>query len=120
MAKKSVSRCIVLRNGTKIENLKSFKEGEHVYREEKELMDTTTTIERSFKYTFSMDYVIPFDRAKLDWGDVENETWIIELNNGQRVTYTGVDCTKRGEVTYDGQNETVIPLEFVAIGRNIE
>lgn len=121
MAKKSVSFCRVTRNSKKVENLKNFKEGEHEYRHEEELMDSVTSIEKTYPYKFSLEYAIPTTGAKLDWSDVVDETWTIALNGGNRkITFSGVDCVKRGETTYDGQNIATIPLEFVADRRDVE
>ncbi|MCL2219331.1 MAG: hypothetical protein FWC23_05385 [Chitinispirillia bacterium] len=120
MAKKYVSRNTVLRNGTKLEDMKSFKMGEKTHRTEVELMDGTGTVDTVSPYKFSIDYAIPKTGAKLDWSDVVDDTFIIELDGGKRVTYSGVDCLSQGEATMDGAQEAVIPLEFIAARMDID
>lgn len=118
MATKYVSRVTVMRNGTRLGHLKNFKEGEQEYRKEADLMGGSGSVETAAKYKFSLDYAIPKTGAKTDWLDVEDETWVVERDGGGRVTYSGVDCLKKGEVTYDAQQEAVIPLEFIATSRD--
>lgn len=109
-----------MRNGTKLEDMKSFKMGEKTHRTEVELMDGVGTVDAASGDKFSLDYAIPKTSAKLDWSDVVDETWIVELDGGGRVVYSGVDCLSQGEVTIDGQQESVIPLEFIAARKDVE
>lgn len=115
MAKKFVSRVLVMRNGAKQENMKSFVEGEVPYASQIDLMDETGTADIVNRYTFALNYVIPVSAAKMDWSDVRDETWVVQNRpDGSKRTYTGVDCLSRGEVTFDGQGESVMRLNFVA------
>lgn len=121
MAKKYVSRVIVMRNGTRITDFKSFKKDAVKYGEVVELMDDQGVVENAKRYGFSIDYVIPKVGAKLDWSDVRDETWSVQFREGgNKVTYSGVDCLVEGDSTTDGQKETVMTLTFAAQDRIIE
>ena len=120
MAKKYVSRAVVIRNGKRQSDLKNFKVGELAYRGEVDTMDGSGSTGKAKKHRFSFDYAIPKTAAKLDWSDVEDETWIIELDGGRRITFSGVDCLTRGEFITDAEKETVMPLSFIALSEDIE
>jgi hypothetical protein len=117
---KGVSRITAaMRNGSKVENLKSFKKDPINYRQGFSYMGGTGTFEVSKKHTFSVDVVIDKNTPKIDWSEVENENWSFELNGGSRVEYTGVDCLTEGEMIVDFEKETVMTLTFQAEGRSI-
>jgi hypothetical protein len=118
MAVKYVSRCFVIRNGTKLEHIKNYKSGEQVYRNEVDLMSGSGSVDIAGKYKFSFDYAIPKVNPKTDWSDVEDDTFIIEYEGGHRVTYSGVDCLSVGEATIDGQSEAVMTISFIAKSRD--
>jgi hypothetical protein len=120
MAKKFVSRCRVMRNGKRVLNMKNFKMGEDVYRAAISTMDGQGTVDVPKKPAFTLDYVIPRESAKLDWSDVSDETWVVELDGGRRVIFSGVDSIKRGEITMDSEKETVFSVEFSAESQTIQ
>jgi len=120
MAQKMVNRVTVMRNGTRVDNVKNFKKLEVEHRKEVDMMDGSGSVEVTVKHKFSLDYVIPAEGAKLDWDSVQDDTFSIELNGGRRLTYSGVDLLKEGEFTTDGDGEAVMTLEFIAVDRNIE
>lgn len=120
MAKKYVSRCMVMRNGTKVEHLKSFNCDEVEFAQQIALMDGAGFIDKMPAHGFSVNYVMPKSGAKMDWTDVEDETWVIALKGGGRVTYSGVKFLKRGAWDVDGESETVLPLFFGAETEIIE
>jgi hypothetical protein len=100
--------------------MKSFKHDPIDYRAEVDTMEGSGTVERNKKYKFSLDYAVPKTNAKLNWSDVSNETWTIELEGGTRVTYTGVDSLSRGEIAMDAQKEAVTTISFIADTEVIE
>jgi len=118
MAKKYVARCIVMRNGARVDDLKNFKILEDVYREEVDLMTGSGSVDRARKYKFSLDYAPPKNGAILDWSNVEDETFIVELEGGRRLVYSGVDSLSVGELTLDGQQEAVMTVTFIAAGKD--
>jgi hypothetical protein len=120
MAKKYVSRCRVTRNGARVTDLKNFKWAEDVYRSKIMTQDGPGTVDLPDGPAFTIDYVVPKTDAKLNWRDVEDETWVVELQGGKRVIFTGVDCLKRGEAPVDGEKETVMTLEFAATTATIQ
>lgn len=120
MAKKFVSRCRVMRNGKRVLNMKNFKMGEDVYRAQLQTMDGPGTVDVPKKPSFSLDYAIPRDNAKLDWSDVSDETWVVELDGGRRVIFSGVDSISRGEITMDSEKETVFTVNFSSESQTIQ
>ena len=120
MAKKYVSRCRVMRNGAKVLDLKNFKWAETVYRAKIMTMDGPGTVELPDGPSFTIDQVLPKENAKLNWRDVADETWVVELQEGNRLIFTGVDCLKRGEMTIDGEKESVSTLDFAATSVTIQ
>lgn len=114
MATKYVKRCRVTRNGQTVPHLKNYENGEQEYASDIKLMDGDGSSESVKRVRFSIDYAIPQAGAKLDWSDVKDETWTVELQGGQRITYTGVDCLKRGAFKTDMDNEAVFTLSFIA------
>jgi hypothetical protein len=120
MAKKYVSRCRVMRNGKRVKNLKNFKMGEAVYRAPVQTFDGQGTVDVPRKPSFTFDYALPSTDATLDWSDVSDETWVVELDGGKRAIFSGVDCIKRGEVTMDMEKEVVFTIEFSAETETIQ
>ncbi|MFA5751119.1 MAG: hypothetical protein WC898_02405 [Candidatus Paceibacterota bacterium] len=121
MAKKYVSRIVLMRNGSRITDFKNYKKMAVPYAKEVELMDEDGVVEVHKKYKYSIDYVIPKVGAKQDWSDVRDETWSVQYTEGgPKTTYTGVDCIEEGESDVDGQKEVVMTLTFVADGRILE
>lgn len=114
MSTKYVSRARVTRNGQKVQHMKNFKFGEALYATEVETMDGGGTVDNPRRHRFSLDYAIPKNSPKLDWSDVRDEDWTVELEGGKKAIYTGVDCLSRGEFTVDAQKESVMTLNFYA------
>jgi len=108
-----------MHNGKKLEHLKNFKKLEEEFRAEVDLMTGSGTVDKARKFKFSLDYAVPKVGAKLDWSDVSDATFIIEIKDGNRVTYSGVDCLSQGEMTLDGQQEAVMTLTFIATSKDI-
>ncbi len=116
---KFVSRSIVLRNGNKVPNLKSFEKDAVKFAGTFKSMDGGGTFDMNVEHLFTVNYVIPKAGAKIDWSDVQDEKWTIELVGGNRIEYTGVDFLEEGKITVDGENEVVMPLMFRAESRTI-
>lgn len=112
MGKKYVSRCIVLDSGKRIPHLKNFKWSERKIAEQIKLMDGIGVVDTIPDQTFGFDYAVPAVAPKLDWSDVVDKTYIVQLKSGQRVTFTGVDCLSQGEIAFDGEKESVMPITF--------
>lgn len=118
---KYVSRVFVMRNGSSFQHFKNFRKAEVPYGSQVDLMDGVGTVDIAKRHQYSIDYVIPVVGAKLDWSDVVDEIWIIQMRDGgSKVIYTGVTCITEGEAYFDAQNETVMTLTFVADDRTIE
>jgi hypothetical protein len=56
----------------------------------------------------------PKINPKLDWSDVRDEDWTVDLEGGKQAIYTGVDCLSRSEFTTDGDKESVFTIMFRA------
>ena len=108
--KKYVSRCTILKSGAKVEHTKTFKWNERKIREQIKLMDGVGTVDTIPEQTFSFDYVIPKNGAILDWSIIEDETITVFLKSGQRITFTGVDLISQGELSFDGEKESVMSI----------
>jgi hypothetical protein len=119
MAVKYVSQCFVMHNGTKLEHLKNFKKLDEEFRAEVDLMSGSGTVDKARKYKFSVDYAIPSAGAKLDWSNVSDATFTIELKDGPTIKYSGVDCLTQGEMTIDGNDGAAMTLTFIATGKTI-
>lgn len=107
MAKKYVSRCQILDSGKKISDVKNFKWNERKYREQIKLMDGVGVVDTIPDQAFSLDHVLPVDNPKLDYSGVVDKTYTVLLKGGKRVTFSGVDAMSDGEITVDGEKETV-------------
>ncbi len=119
MSKKYVSRVKAWRNGTRLDHMKEFKLKELTYRAEVDV-EGGGTVEGQIKDGFTINYAVPKLNPKLDWSDCVDDTWMIELEGGKRVTLTGVDILKQGEIPFDFQKEAVITLDFASDKRVIE
>ncbi len=116
---KFVSRSIVLRNGNKVPNLKSFEKDAVKFAGTFKSMDGGGTFDTNPEHLFTINQVIAKVGAKLDWSDVQEENWSVELVGGNRYEYSGVDFLEEGKITVDGENEVVLPLLFKAQSRTI-
>lgn len=114
MAKKYVSRVTVLINGAKQDHLKNFKAHAQDYRGSFKLIDGVGTYDTVKEHKFSLDYAIPKTGAKIDWSDIEDATIIVSLKGSKSIIYSGTDCLGRGEITLDGEKESVFTIEFAA------
>lgn len=114
MAIKYANRARVTRNGQKVPHMKHFTRREAVYSSEVETMEGGGTVEKPKRPGFSIGYVLPKTNPKLDWSDVKDEDWVVEIQGGKRVIYTGVDCLSMGEFNLDGDGESVATLTFYA------
>jgi hypothetical protein len=116
-----VSRYIVTRNGSVVQNVKSYSKGAITHRTAIDLMDEQGVIDNAPSYPFSIDIVIPVVNAKLDWTDVQSEIWTIQpRNGGTKTVYTGVKFLAEGESTGDGKAESTLKLDFIAETRTFE
>lgn len=110
--KRYVSRCYVLQNGKKIPHLKNFKWNARKYAEMFKHMDGVGFVDTIPDNTFSFDYVIPATAPTLDWSDIDGDTFIVLLKGGQRITFSGVKSMEDGELTIDGEKESVMTILF--------
>lgn len=116
---KYVSRSFVLRNGTRLPDVKNAGCDEVTYREIVTTMTGSGTFETSKKYTFSFDQVIRKGAQHPDWSSVENEKWTIDFEGGFRVEFSGVSCLSEGEIKSDGEKETVQTIKMHGEVRSI-
>lgn len=112
-----VSRCTLDVNGQSIEDFKSFTEKEREVRKAVNLMNGTGFAGKTPRHAVSVDYVVPLETAEFDWDAVKNGTLTVELENGARLTFSGVYTLKVGEMKVDGENETVRTIELGAVNR---
>lgn len=120
MAKKYVSRVTVLIDGAKQDHLKNFKAHPQDYRGSFKLMDGMGTYDTVKEHKFALDYAIPKAGAKIDWSDIEDATVIVNLKGGKSMIFSGTDSLGRGEITVDGEKESVFTIEFAAEDSTIQ
>lgn len=111
-----VSRVDLAINGTKIDDIKNFKEHEQSHREQVNLMNKTGFVEKTVRHQFSVDYVIP-SGIRYDFGAVKNATALVAYEDGGKINYSGVCCLSVGEAASDGEKEIVQTIVFGAENR---
>jgi len=114
-----ISRVTLIVNGEEIEDFSAFEEDERELKKTVKLMNKTGVLAVKPRYGFSLDYVVPKSGA-FDFADVEDGTASVEFENGDRVTFGGVECLKIGKAKYDGDKETTKTIDFAAATRSEE
>ena len=112
-----VSRVSLEVNGQVIEDFDSVEEKEIEIRKPVHLMNKTGTAKITPRYGITVDYVIPSDGPGFDFTSVEDGTLTIDRQNGTRVSFGSVYCTKVGQVKYDGDNVAKQTIELIASSR---
>lgn len=117
MSDEYVSQVLLEVNGQSITDFKKISEDAIVLRKAVKLMKKTGTISVVPQYGVKVDYVVPKDTPEFNFSGVSGGTLTIDHENGTRIKYTGVSTLEIGETTYDGDNEVVRPISFVATKR---
>jgi len=107
-------------NGELLEDFNAFTEKERVFKKAVNLMNTTGTIKVKGRHNFSLDYVVPADKAEFDFEGVEDGTVTIDYENGKRISFGEVECLSIGEAKFDGDKEVTKNIEFAAGTRTEE
>lgn len=115
--KEFVTTCDLTCNGEKIDDFKTFTEDARVLRKAINLMKTTGRAKVTPRYGFSLDYVVPANGAEFDFDSVEDGTFTVEYDGGERVTFGDVSVTEVGESKADEENEMVRTIKFIAGSR---
>lgn len=105
-------------NGQSIDDFQSVTEKEVELRKEVRLVNKSGVVKIRPRYGVSVDYVIPKSGAEYDFGQVEDGTLTIDLENGVRKQYSGVYTLKVGEAKYGEDKEVVRTIEFAAMKRS--
>ncbi len=117
MSEEYVNQVLLEVNGQSITDFKSVAEDAIVLRKAVKLMNKTGVISMAPQYGIKVDYVIPKNATEFDFAAVSGGTLTIDRNNGTRIKYTGVSTLEIGETKYDGENEAVKTISFVATKR---
>jgi hypothetical protein len=112
-----VSRVTLEVNGQSIDDFKTVTEKEFEIHKEIKLMNKTGYAETTPRYGVEVEYVVPKSSPEFDWKSVKDGTLTIDLQNGKRITYTGVYVLKIGNTKYDAENEVVRNIELGATNR---
>jgi hypothetical protein len=104
-------------NGKEIDDFKTYTEDARALRKAVQLMKKTGIMKVTPRYGFSLAYVVPRDEPEFDFDSVEDGTVVIEHDNGGRTTFTGCSVLEVGEEKYDGENEPVKDIKFIAAAR---
>jgi hypothetical protein len=107
-----VSRVLLEVNGQEITDFASVEEKEFEGYKAVNLMNKTGHIGVTPRYGVSVDYVIPKETREFDFKTVAAGTLTIDHMNGARTTYTGVYFAKQGATKFDGEKESIRPIEF--------
>jgi len=103
-------------NGQSITDFKSVTEKEVELRKQVNLMNDTKFIKTTPRYGVQVEYAIPKE-GEVDFTEVEDGTLTVDLQNGKRITFTGVSTLKIGDAKMDGENEVTRNIDFGASGR---
>lgn len=114
-----ISNILFILNGKEIDDFNTFEEDARVIRKEVKLMGKTGVMGVSPSYGFTLGYVIPANKPEVDFEGVEDGTAIIEMENGSRITFTGVNTIEIGSTKFDGEKEATKDIKFVA-GKRIK
>jgi len=112
-----VSRVKLEANGKAITDFKTVTIKVREYYKQIKLMHKVGFLSVNQLHAVTVGYVEPETGAEIDWTTIINGTLTIELENGKRITYTGVYVLTVGEAKYDGENESVCDIELGATGR---
>lgn len=104
-------------NGHALDDFKAFEEDTRTLRKAIKLMKKTGLLGVTPVYGFNLDYVVPKNRAEFDFDAVQDGTVVVDYENGSRTTFTGCSVLEVGSVKYDGENEAVKNIKFIAAGR---
>jgi hypothetical protein len=113
MSDDSVSRVDFVINGEQEDNIKNFKRHEVEDAAQINFMRKTGHIGKTARHQFSVDYVVPAG-TKRNWRAVSKATVLVVMDDGSKLTFYGVRCLKRGEMTLDGEKETVQTISLGA------
>ena len=104
-----ISSVILEVDGREIEDFKSVAIGERIYGVTMKLMNKWGFAKLPPEHRIVVDYVPPAVN-RYDWTTLDNGRLTIEYNNGDRVTWTGVNLVSIGEEAIDGENIVSIPI----------
>lgn len=114
---KYLSTITLVINGEEESNWKSIEEDARTVRKTVNLAKKTGVMNVTQRFGFKMDYAIPADEPERDFEGLEDGTVVLDYENGRRVTFTGVNVTEIGGPKFDGENEAVRSITFVAENR---
>jgi hypothetical protein len=121
MADQYVSRVKVFIDGQEMEDFKTWSDDGHEVRAAVNLMHKTGYSKRTARYGFKLGYVPASATPEYDFDAVEDATVAVVVDEGtRRIVYGGVVFLGDGEMSIDGENETVVEKRFSASTRRYE
>jgi hypothetical protein len=115
-----VSRCTVSINTVQETDLKNFNEGDRELAAPVNLMHKTGFIQKTARYTFTMDRAVNAAGSPIDYDTLKDATVVVERDGGSRVLYSGVRTMMIASGGIDGENEEVQTITFGAASRTVE
>ncbi len=114
-----VSRVFFSLDQEDLEDFKGYQEEDVQHNEVVNLMHKTGYQQRTERYAFSIDYVIPANGAEKDFSQYKTgeHTATIIKDGGERVLYSGVRVLTTGGFEVDGEKEAVRKVMFAATGK---
>lgn len=103
-----VSRSIVMVDGTRLQDVKAFEEGEFQHAKTVQTMDGQGSTDITGDQTINFDYVIPKVGARRDWTEFNGKRISRAYKGGgSKTTYTNVKLLSEGAERCDNENEVV-------------
>lgn len=104
-------------NGQVIEDFDSVTIKERELRKPVKLMNKTGYVEATARDAVDVDYIVPATGA-FDWASLVEGRLTLELDGGQRITFTGVHTLKIGDIKFgEGEDGAKQTIELGATGR---
>ena len=101
-------------NGVEITDFNAFTEKQRTFKQPVNLMKTTGVLKVRERFGFSLDYVVPANKAEFDFKAVEDGTVTIDYENGTRITFGQVECLSIGDAKFGDEKEVVKTIDFIA------
>jgi hypothetical protein len=115
---KYVSRCKVEFDGVEL-SVKNFKEQAREFRKVVSVQYGSGVTDVTPQFLFSVDVPVATTGERA-WEAFVDGTVTAALDGGQRITFEQVSTLSVGELTIDGENESVRTIEFHAARRKVE
>jgi hypothetical protein len=112
-----ITRAALELNGKVFDDFSSVEEHAIVAGKKVPLMYGSGWAPKTKRFELTVEYVVPTVNA-IDWLTVKNATFTIDYENGERVSYGGVNILDVGNAKADGETEVKKAIQLSANSRN--